>query len=618
MSYRTLRSCVEDLEKTGQLIRIEQTIDPHLEAAAIQRRVFAAGGPALYFASVKGCRFPMVSNLFGTMDRLHFLFRDTIPTVQKIIKLGVDPLDVFRNLRRYLNISTPLAALNARPKYVRSGDVMKETTTLQELPQLVSWGKDAGPYITLPCVYTEDPDNPSLLNSNLGMYRVQISGGTYKENQVGMHYQLHRGMGIHHLKAIRRKEKLCVNVFIGGAPSMPVAALAPLPEGMSELTLAGLLTGRRIPMIRQAEGPAIYADADFCLQGFIEPQTMMNEGPFGDKLGYYSSMRPFPVMRVVNVFHRPRPIWPFTVVGNPPQENTILNKFIHELVGPIVSGAILGIKAIQAVDDAGGNPLLLAIGRESYMPYIGKRRPMELLALANAVLGTGQLAQAKYLFIAAQEDDPQLTVDNVPEFMRHVLERVDFTRDLHFFTRTTIDSLDYASDDDLNNGSKLVIAVAGAPIRKLPMGMVPGLSIHESLGFSNPRVFLPGILLVEGTGYKAEAGAFRDNLVEKFCESFKTDDPINQYPLIVVVDNVAKAGASLRSFLWTVFTKSDPAADIYGIGSAYLAKHWGCRGSLVIDARTKPFQAEELEEDPEIVKRVKELAAPGKPLHKII
>ncbi len=433
-----------------------------------------------------------------------------------------------------------------------------------------------------------------------------------------MHYQLHRGMGIHHLKAIRRKEKLCVNVFVGGAPSMAVAAMAPLPEGMSELTLAGLLNGSRIPMVRQPEGPAIYADADFCLQGFIEPQTMMDEGPFGDHLGYYSSAHPFPVMRVLNVYHRPRPIWPFTVVGRPPQEDTMFGRFIHELVGPIISRTIPGIKAIHAVDDAGVHPLLLAIGRESYMPYSGKRCPMELLTLANAVLGTGQLSLAKYLLLAAQEDDPKLTVDNVPEFLRHVLERIDLTRDLHFYTRTTADTLDYSSGEGLNNGSKLVMAVAGAPIRKLPMGMVPGLNIHESLGVSNPRVFLPGILLVEGTPYKAQPGGGRDDLPTRFCDSFKPDDTINQYPMIVIVDNVAQASANLRNFLWTVFTKSDPASDIYGIAAADRAKHWGCKGSMVIDARNKPFHAEELEEDPEIVKRVEALAAPGKPLHKII
>ena len=618
MAYRTLRECVDALQKSGQLIRIEQTVDPHLEAAAIQRRVFAAHGPALYFASVKGCKFPMVSNLFGTMDRLHYIFRDTIPTVQKIIKLGVDPLDVFRNFRQYFNFSTPWAALTARPKSVSSGEVLKNSTSVSDLPQLVSWSKDGGAYITLPCVYSEDPDNPGLLQSNLGMYRIQISGGEYQPGgQVGMHYQLHRGIGIHHLKAIRRKEKLCVNVFVGGAPSMAIAAMAPLPEGMSELTLAGLLAGRRIPMIKQKEGPAIYADADFCLKGYIEPRIMMPEGPFGDHLGMYSQAHPFPVMKVECVYHRPRPIWPFTVVGRPPQEDTIFGNFIHELVGPIISRAIPGIKAVHAVDDAGVHPLLLAIGRESYMPYSGQRQPRELITLANAVLGTGQLSLAKYLFIAAQEDDPTLTVDDVREFFRHVLERVDFTRDLHFQTCTNIDTLDYSAGNGLNNGSKLVVAAAGAPIRKLPMGMISGFALHDGLGFVNPRVFLPGVLILEGPAYKKDSTG-RDNTVEAFCQSYRRDEPINQFPLIVIVDKATEAGANLKNFLWTVFTKSDPASDVYGIESFVKGKHWGCFGSMVIDARNKPFHAEVLEEDPEITRKVEELGVKGKPLHGII
>ena len=618
MSYRTLRECVDDLQKSNQLIRIEQTVDPYLEAAAIARRVFEARGSAVYFASVKGCKFPMVANLFGTEERLRYIFRDTSAVVERFVKLGIDPLAIARNLFSYANPSSLFAAFHAKPKYVGSGEITKNSTSISDLPQLVGWAKDGGAYITLPCVYSEDPDSPGMLHSNLGFYRIQISGGQYQQGgQVGMHYHLHRGLGIHHLKAIRRKEKLPVNVFIGGSPAMVLAAMAPLPEGVSELSLAGMLAGRRIPMVRQKEGPAIYADADFCLKGYIEPKIMLPEGPYGDCMGMYSEARQFPVMRVECVYHRPRPIWPFTAVGRPPQENVVLRKFVRELIGPSVAQMIPGVKAVAPVDEAGGEPLLLAIGREGFMPYFGDRQPRELLTLANAILGNNQLSMAKYLFIAAQEDDPTLTVSDVREFFRHVLERIDLKRDLHFQTRASFDKIDYSAVDGLNNSSKLVIAAAGKPIRKLPMGIVSGMNLHEGLGFTNPRVFLPGILLVDGPVYQKDATG-KDNSVERFCQSFQRNEPINQYPLIVVVDKGSSAGANLRNFLWTTFTKTDPASDVYGIESFINGKHWGSNGSLVIDARSKPFYPESLEEPPEVVKAVEALAVKGMPLYGII
>lgn len=319
MGYRTLRECVEDLERTGQLLRIEQPVDPNLEAAEIQRRVFAAGGPALYFASVRGCRFPMVSNLFGTIQRARYLFRDSLEMLARLVSLSVDPTDLVRRPRLYLNLKTPAAALFARPRKVRRGPVLAIETTLDQLPQLRSWPDDGGAYITLPQVYTEDPDAPGLARANLGMYRIQISGGRYERNeQAGIHYQLHRGIGGHHAAAIRRGERLPLNVFVGGPPAMTVAAVMPLPEGVSELAFAGLLGRRRVPMVCLPHQLPIHAEADFCITGHIEPNRLLPEGPFGDHLGYYSMAHDFPVMRVERVFHRHRPIWPFTVVGRPP------------------------------------------------------------------------------------------------------------------------------------------------------------------------------------------------------------------------------------------------------------------------------------------------------------
>jgi len=558
MGYRTLRECVEDLASIRQLVRIEQPVDPSLEAAEIQRRVFRAGGPAIYFASVKGCRFPMVSNLFGTMGRIQYLFRDSLDMLERLVRLAVDPADALRRPRIHLDLRTPWAAWYSRPKRVAHGPVLARQTTIDQLPQLKSWPEDGGAYVTLPQVYTEDPDAPGFARSNLGMYRVQISGGQYEPGrQVGIHYQLHRGIGAHHAAAIRRRERLPVSVFIGGPPAMTVAAVMPMPEGMSELAFAGLLGRRRVRMVGVPDGVPILAEADFAITGYIEPGVELPEGPFGDHLGYYSLRHPFPVMRVEHVYHRDRPLWPFTVVGRPPQEDMMFARLIHEITGPVVPKAIPGVRAVHAVDAAGVHPLLLAIGSERYVPYEERFRPAELLTLANAILGYGQLSLAKYLWIVAGEDNPNLDVGNVGEFFRHALERVDWRRDLHFQTCTTIDTLDY-SGEGLNQGSKVILAAAGAPRRILPVALDSRIVMPEGLGFTSPRVCLPGILVVQGPPHDPDASG-RDSAVERFCACFTHHDAINNFPLVIVVDDSEFTARTMSNFLWVTFTRSNPA-----------------------------------------------------------
>ena len=649
--YRNLRECVNDLEATRQLVRIDVPVDARLEAAEIQRRVFRAGGPALYFSRVTGCRFPMLGNLFGTMARVRHLFRDSLERLQQLVALQVDPADLMRRPRLYFK--TPWTALLTRPRKVRMGPVLACETTISQLPQLKSWPDDGGAYVTLPQVYTEDPDRPGLAHGNLGMYRVQLSGGEYEpDREVGLHYQIHRGIAAHHAAALRRGEMLRVNVFVGGPPAMTVAAVMPLPEGMSELALAGVLGRRRVPMICRSGQLPIHAEADFCLTGHLDPSRLKPEGPFGDHLGYYSLAHEFPVMHVEHVYHRPDAIWPYTVVGRPPQEDSIFGQLIHELVGPVLSKHLPGVRAVHAVDAAGVHPLLLAIGSERYVPYEDRRQPRELLTLANAVLGHGQLSLAKYLWIVAAEDNPELDIRNIPQFFRHVLERVDWRRDLHFQTCTTIDTLDYSAGR-LNEGSKVVIAAAGPPARTLPAACDSRLALPEELGFRNARVVLPGVLVLEGPPYRAGgesgSGPFfgsqtppspldlarkhgpdpfplavqqgvmeADPMVEQLCKRFRRRDALNDFPLVVVVDQSEFAARTLENFLWTTFTRSNPASDIYGIEPFCRDKHWGCFGALVIDARSKPHHAPPLIEDPAVTRRVDALAAPGGPLHGIL
>lgn len=623
MSYHSLQECVNDLERTGQLVRLDEPIDAKLEVAEIQRRVYAVGGPALLYTNVRGCRFPMLGNLYGTLDRAKYIFRDTLDAVRRLIELKIDPTEAFRHPLRYGKAGK--AALATRPRFVRSGPVLSHQTTIDQLPQLVSWPEDGGAFITLPIVYTEDVTQPGWRRSNLGMYRVQLSGGEYEPNrEIGLHYQLHRSIGVHHAAALREGKPFRVNIFVGGSPAMTLAAIMPLPEGMSELTFAGALEGQRVRMIEREGELPIHADADFCITGTVEPNKLLPEGPFGDHLGYYSLAHGMPVVRVENVYYREGAIWPFTVVGRPPQEDTVFGDLIHELTGPIIPTVLPGVHAVHAVDAAGVHPLLLAIGSERYTPYAESARPQELLTQANALFGYGQISLAKYLFIVNRADAPDLKVHDVPAFLRHVLQRADWTRDLHFQTQTTIDTLDYTGGA-LNEGSKLTIAAVGPPRYELATEVPADLRLPDS--FRNPRVALSGVLVVEAppassfplASGRCQPADFRNSgkgtvalLQSAFCI------PQSATRLIVLVDDSEFASRSLDNFLWVTFTRSNPATDVHGIEEFTEHKHWGCHGPLIIDARLKQHHAPPLKENPEVTRRVNELATNGGPLSGIL
>jgi 4-hydroxy-3-polyprenylbenzoate decarboxylase len=616
MGYRNLRQCVDDLERAGHLVRVDHPISPALEAAEVQRRLYRGKGPAVLFTRPAGSSFPLLANLFGTPDRARFLFRDTLEAVKHLIRLKTDPSVAFR--RPWRHVRTAVTAWQALPKYGRSGPILAHEASVSQLPQVVSWPDDGGPFVTLPLVYTEQPDAPGWRKSNLGMYRVQLAGNDYEpDREVGLHYQIHRGIGVHHAAAIRRGEPLKVNVVVGGPPAWILAAVMPLPEGVPELTFAGALGGRRVRLVYpdgDRTWPPIPAEADFCICGTIDPAATKPEGPFGDHLGYYSLRHDFPVMRVHKVYHRSGAIWPFTVVGRPPQEDTTFGEIIHELTGPVIPTVIPGVHAVHAVDAAGVHPLLLAVGSERYVPYSAERRPQELLTQANAILGQGQLSLAKYLLVAAREDDPGLDVRDIPGFFRHVLERADWTTDLHFQARTTIDTLDYSAGMGLNAGSKVVIAVAGPAKRTLATVIPPDLRLSD--GFDDPRIALPGVLVVRGPRARLRRDeAEYDPAMLRLAEQV-TAAP--GFPLIVVVDDTEFAARALDNWLWVTFTRSDPAGDVYGVGAFTERKHWGCRGPLVIDARLKPHHAPPLEADPAAAKRVDALAARGGPLHGLI
>ena len=612
MGYPSLQACITDLEKHGHLIRIKREVDPYLEMAAIHLRVYEHQGPALLFENVKGSKFPAVSNLFGTLDRSRFMFRDTIEKIKVLVDLKNDPVKAIKHPFQYLNVAA--TALSALPmKTGKNAPISFGRTQISELPQIVNWPMDGGPFVTMPQVYTEDMDKPGIMNANLGMYRIQLGGNDYIPNrEIGLHYQLHRGIGIHQSKANAKGQPLKVSIFVGGPPSHPLAAVMPLPEGLSEMTFAGALGNRRFRYFYDDEVFCISADADFVITGTVMPNENKPEGPFGDHLGYYSLTHPFPLMKVNRVYHRQNPVWSFTVVGRPPQEDTSFGALIHEISGAAIPKEIPGLHEVHAVDAAGVHPLLFAIGSERYTPYLKERKPQEILTLANHILGSNQLSLAKYLFICAKEDNPALDSHDIPQFMRHVLERIDLTRDLHFYTKTTIDTLDY-SGSDLNSGSKVAIAAAGDVKRELWDELPANFSLPNL--FNHYKMVMPGIVAVDAPKYVSEIETQKQ--IDILNNHLK-NEALEGLPLMILCDDAGFTAQNINNFVWVTFTRSNPSHDIYGINSFTGHKHWGCKGPLIIDARIKPHHAPPLINDPAVEKRVDKMGEKGGPLYGVI
>ena len=601
MAYRSLEECLIDLERNGHLIRIKEEVDPYLEMAAIHLRVFEKGGPALLFERVKGSNYRAASNIFGSLDRSRFIFRKQLRLVQELIELKNDTFKAHRSTFKHRK--TGWAATKALPKKLSTHSF--EQIRISDLPLIHHWPMDGGAFVTLPQVYTEDPEKPGIMNSNLGMYRIQLTGNDYlTDKEIGLHYQLHRGIGVHQTKANAKNQPLQVSCFVGGPPSHTLSAVMPLPEGMSEMTFAGVLGGRRFRYHYDDLSNALSTDADFVITGEVYPNENKPEGPFGDHLGYYSLKHPFPLMRVKRVYAKKNAIWPFTVVGRPPQEDTSFGALIHDMTGNAIRYEIPGLKEVHAVDAAGVHPLLLAIGSERYTPYMPAKQPSELLTIAHHVLGTGQLSLAKFLFITADESN-RLHTHHINEYLQYIFERIDFTRDLHFDTNTTIDTLDY-SGTGLNSGSKLILAAYGDKLRELCTD-VPA-ELHSLDGFYNAKMVMPGVITLQCNPFSSYEAATAE--MKKLNEQLDNAN-LKNVAQIVICDDSTFVAANMNNYLWLTYTRCNPSHDVYGIRSFISYKHWGCMGPVVFDARLKPHHAPPVEKNPATEEKIDRLFRNG-------
>ncbi|MDA8163760.1 MAG: UbiD family decarboxylase [Desulfobacteraceae bacterium] len=574
-----LRAYLAVLAREGELLTISAPVDPYLEIAEIHRRVIARGGPALLFTTVKGSRFPVVTNLFGTARRLELAFgRRPQNFVAELVRtVEALPPPTLANLWRRRHLFRQ--GLKVGTRIVKHAPILEECMRpprLSELPLLTSWKTDGGPFVTLPLVYTEHPGGRG---HNLGMYRIQ----RYDDATTGIHWQIHKGGGYHYHAAEERNEALPLTLFIGGPPALMLAAIAPLPENIPELMLASLLLGEKLELARDPlGGHLLVAHAEFAVKGVVPPHVRRPEGPFGDHYGYNSLTHEYPVLQVSHIHHRRDAIYPATVVGRPRQEDFYIGDFLQDLLSPLFPLVMAGVRQLKTFGDTGFHSLAAA--------RVCNRYPREAFAAGLRILGEGQLSLTKFLILT----DGDLDVGNFRRLWVHVLERVDWRTDLFVFANVSQDTLDYTGPE-VNKGSKaMLLGLGRKPRRVLPetfRGELPA-------GCSEPRVYLPGTLVVQGGGYGEEP-----DLPIRLAAS----PSLAEWPVVVLVDDARAATSGLQEFLWTFFTRFEPAADIHGAASPLVRRfHTGLEPPVVFDCRMKPWYPHVLEVDPETRRKVDE------------
>lgn len=573
--HKNLRTYIDSLRRENEIVEVPAAVDPFLEIAEIHRRVIDEQGKALLFTNVKGSDFPVVTNLFGTRRRIDLAFgRKPLDFVKRAVNAAEDLLPPkIGKLWEYRDLAFSAAKFGT--KSTRNAPVLESRQSmvdLERLPLLQLWHEDGGHFVTLPLVYTESPIDGK---HNLGMYRIQ----RYDKTTTGIHWQIGKGGGFHYFEAEQLNKALPVTIFLGGAPAMILSAIAPLPEGLPELMLASLLAGEKIGI---AENPIeghhrLIAEAEFAICGSVPPHERRPEGPFGDHYGYYSLTHDYPVFRADAVFHRKGAIYPATVVGKPRQEDFFIGDYLQELLSPLFPLVMPAVRDLWSYGETGFHSLAAAVVRERY----GR----EALSAGFRILGEGQLTLTKFLLLTDQPQD----LRDFKSLFEHILARVDWHRDLHIFSQTAFDTLDYASGK-VNFGSKALLTGTGEAKRELIR------EFHGDLpnGVRAAEPYCGGCLVVEGDRYERDT-----ELAERVAKSGKFDD----WQMVIVHDSVEYA-RSTEKFLWATWTRFDPASDIYAKEATMHKNHIGYAGPIVIDARMKPWYPAVVEPREDIVKLV--------------
>jgi UbiD family decarboxylase len=563
--HPSLRTFLDLLARENEIITVKTEVDPYLELAEVHRRVISEGGPALLFERVKGSRYPVVTNLFGTDRRLDLAFgpkpealvRDMVHVAESI--LPPRPAELWKHRSLALDFLKLGTTSTSRSPITQ---VVDRPARLDQLPVLTTWQEDGGPFITLPLVYTE---NPVTRKHNLGIYRIQI----HDAHTTGLHWQIQKGGGFHYHEAERLNQSLPVTVLLGGPPALILAAIAPLPEDVPELVLASLLAGEKLKMAKTSatNGYRLAAEAEFALVGYAPPHERRPEGPFGDHYGYYSLLHDYPVFHVDAVYHRRDAIYPATVVGKPRQEDFFIGDYLQKLLSPLFPLVMPSVRDLWTYGETGFHSLCAAVVRERY----GR----EALVSGFRILGEGQLSLTKFLILT---DTPQ-ELKNFPRLLEHVLARFRPETDLFVFSNVSMDTLDYTSGK-VNEGSKAIMLGLGEAVRELPREFR-----DELPGFvSRAEVFCAGCLVLQGSSFAED---------EALAARVASDPVFGDWPLIVLHDDAGVA-RSAPDFLWATWTRFEPAADIHAARTTVQRHHLVYKAPVVIDARTKPGFPDEL------------------------
>jgi menaquinone biosynthesis decarboxylase len=562
--HRNLRSFLDLLRRENDLLTIETEVDPYLELAEIHRRVIERGGPALLFQRVKGSNFPVVTNLFGTQKRIELAFgkrpEQFVKEMVSVAETLIPPTP--GKLWRHRKLGLEFLRLGTRK--VSRAPVTEsaiQPARLDQLPVITTWQEDGGPFITLPLVYTE---HPATKQHNLGIYRMQI----YDAEAAGLHWQIQRGGGFHYHAAEQLGQPLPVTVFLGGPPALLVSAVAPLPENVPELMLASLLQGEKLKVTQPRDtAHRLIAEAEFALVGNAQPHERRMEGPFGDHYGYYSLEHEYPVFHCDSIYHRRDAIYPATVVGKPRQEDFFIGDYLQSLLSPLFPLVMPGVRDLWSYGETGFHSLAAAVVSERYA--------REALMHGFRILGEGQLALTKFLILT----DSDINLPDFPRVLEHVLARVKWESDLFIFANTSMDTLDYTSGT-VNKGSKAVLMGLGDAVRDLPSefrGELPN-------GISRAEVFCAGCLVVQGQPYMED---------KEQAARLASDPAFVDWHLIVLHDD-ASIAKSPTDFLWSTWTRFEPAGDIYAAETKVVRHHLSYQAPIVIDARKKPSLPDEL------------------------
>ena len=574
-TFPNLRSYLERLRQDDNLVTVEVPVDAHLEAAEIHRRVIAAGGPAILFTNISGADFPLVTNLFGTRRRAEMAFGDRpFRVVRRLAELAEEILPPKpRNLWQARDIGLDLLRMGT--KHRRKGPVNEVVTSdvdLDRLPVLTTWPEDGGPFITLPLVYTEHPHRQG---HNLGIYRLQV----HDRCTTGMHWQIGKGGGFHYAVAEGLGEALPVSVFLGGPPALILSAVAPLPENVPELLLASMIAGGKLAVTDGPGGHPLLAEAELALGGRVPPKVRRPEGPFGDHYGYYSLRHDYPVFEVEWMARRRDAIYPATVVGKPRQEDFFIGDLLQDLLSPLFPLAMPGVVDLWSYGETGYHSLAAAVVKERY-----KR---EAMVSAFRILGEGQLSLTKFLLVT----DRKVDLRDFKATLQHLLERTRPETDLFVFSNLAMDTLDYTGPR-VNEGSKGVWLGLGEPVRQLPSEFD---AAELPRGVSEVQVFCPGCLVVDGPSHREEPEAAR---------RIAQHPAFAGWPLVVLSDEPRRAAASDVNFLWTTFTRFEPAADIHAAATQVIRNHIAYQPPILIDARLEPGFPDELFCSEEIAEKV--------------